>query len=130
MVQKEEKIKHVEAKLKEKEITDRAKDTITKKDQEITALNTKVENIAKQVESEKFIQSQRMEADLNVKLEACKSELAENIMNGCRMERKIQSFEEENAKLQKNILLLIAQRLPDITQPALLICLPINLQFI
>jgi hypothetical protein len=47
-----EEKKELEAKLKEKEIIDRAKDALAKKDQEIAALSTKVENIAKQVESE------------------------------------------------------------------------------
>ncbi len=47
-----EKEKGLEAELKEKDIINRAKEALTKKDQEITVLNTKVENIAKQVESD------------------------------------------------------------------------------
>lgn len=52
-----EKEKELEAKLKEKDIIERAKEALNKKDQEITALNTKVENITKQVESEAKIKS-------------------------------------------------------------------------
>jgi len=52
-----EKEKELEAKLKEKDIIDRAKDALNKKDQEIVALNTKVENISKQVESDAKIKS-------------------------------------------------------------------------
>lgn len=47
-----EKEKELENKLKEQVIIDRAKDAITKKDQEIIELNSKVDNIAKQVESD------------------------------------------------------------------------------
>jgi len=47
-----EKEKSLEAQLKEKDIINRAKEALAKKDQEITNLNTKVENIAKQVESD------------------------------------------------------------------------------
>ena len=52
-----EKEKELEAKLKEKDIIERAKDALNKKDQEIISLNTKVENIAKQVESDSKIKS-------------------------------------------------------------------------
>lgn len=52
-----EKQKELEARLKEKDIIDRAKDALNKKDQEIASLNTKVENIAKQVESDTKIKS-------------------------------------------------------------------------
>lgn len=52
-----EKEKELEAKLKEKEIIDRAKEALNKKDLEIASLNTKVENIAKEVESEAKIKS-------------------------------------------------------------------------
>ncbi|MCL4384563.1 DUF2130 domain-containing protein [Patescibacteria group bacterium] len=47
-----EEKKELEAKLKEKDIYDRAKEALNKKEQEITVLNTKIENIAKQVESD------------------------------------------------------------------------------
>lgn len=47
-----EKEKGLEAELKEKDIVNRAKEALAKKDQEISILNTKVENIAKQVESD------------------------------------------------------------------------------
>ncbi len=46
-----EKELELKAELKEKDIINRAKEALAKKDQEIVALNTKVENIAKQVES-------------------------------------------------------------------------------
>ncbi len=52
-----EKEKILEAKLKEKEIIDRAKDALSKKDQEIATLNTKLESIGKQVESEAHVKS-------------------------------------------------------------------------
>lgn len=52
-----EKEKELEARLKEKDIIDRAKEALNKKDQEIASLNTKVENIAKQVESDAKIKS-------------------------------------------------------------------------
>jgi len=47
-----EKEKGLENELKEKDIVNSAKEALLKKDQEITTLNTKVENIAKQVESD------------------------------------------------------------------------------
>ncbi len=50
--QRYEKEKTLEAELKEKDIVNRAKEALSKKDQEILALNTKIESIAKQIESE------------------------------------------------------------------------------
>lgn len=47
-----EKEKRLEAELKEKDIINRAKEELSKKEQEITVLNNKIENIAKQVESD------------------------------------------------------------------------------
>jgi hypothetical protein len=47
-----EKEKFLEAQIKEKEIIERAKDALTKKDQEITSLTTKLESISKQIEAE------------------------------------------------------------------------------
>ena len=47
-----EKELELKAEIKENDIINRAKEALAKKDQEITALNTKVENIAKQVESD------------------------------------------------------------------------------
>lgn len=47
-----EKEKTLEATIKETEIVNRAKEALSKKDQEITALNTKLENIAKQMAAE------------------------------------------------------------------------------
>jgi len=47
-----EKELELKAEIKEKDIINRAKEALAKKDQEIAALNSKVENIAKQVESD------------------------------------------------------------------------------
>ncbi len=61
-----EKEKELEAKLKEREIIERAKDAIAKKDQEIAALNTKNEIIAKQIESDikiKTLEEQKLLED-------------------------------------------------------------------
>ncbi len=52
-----EKEKSLEAEIKEKDIINKAKEALTKKDQEIIALNIKVENIAKQVESDAKIKA-------------------------------------------------------------------------
>ena len=46
------KEKALEAELKEKDIISRAKEALLKKDQEIASLSIKVDNIAKQVESD------------------------------------------------------------------------------
>ncbi len=46
------KEKELEARLKEQEIIGRAKEALTKKEQEITTLNAKLEGIAKQIESD------------------------------------------------------------------------------
>lgn len=64
--------KELEAELKEKDIINRAKEALTKKDQEITILNTKVANIAKQVESDAKVKSleekQKLEEEYRKKL--------------------------------------------------------------
>lgn len=52
-----EKEKELEAKLKEKDIIEKAREVINKKEQEIIALNTKIENIAKQAESDAKIKT-------------------------------------------------------------------------
>ncbi|MBU1457546.1 hypothetical protein KJ845_02465, partial [Patescibacteria group bacterium] len=52
-----EKEKKLEAELKEKDIINRAKEALTKKEQEITILNTKLESITKQVKSETKVES-------------------------------------------------------------------------
>ena len=52
-----EKEKELEAELKAKDIVAKAKEELTKKDQEITTLNTKLEGIVKQVESETKVKS-------------------------------------------------------------------------
>ncbi len=76
-----EEKKELEAKLKEKEIVDRAKDALAKKDQEITALNTKVENIAKQVEADSKIKAleekQSLEEEYRKKLTEKEAEIQE-----------------------------------------------------
>jgi len=67
-----EKEKSLEAELKEKDIINRAKEALTKKDQEITTLNTKLESIKKQVESEIKVKSleerQKLEEEYRKKL--------------------------------------------------------------
>lgn len=55
--QRYEKEKLLEAELKEKDIINRAKEALIKKDQEISALNAKIESIAKQIESESKLKS-------------------------------------------------------------------------
>ena len=76
-----EKEKELEAQLKEKDIINRAKEALTKKDEEITALNTKVDNIAKQVESDVKIKSleekQSLEDDYRQKLTEKEIEIQE-----------------------------------------------------
>jgi len=52
-----EEKKKLEAEIKEKEIVNQAKEALAKKDQEIATLNTKVESIAKQVESDTKLKS-------------------------------------------------------------------------
>jgi len=67
-----EKEKRFEAEIKEKDIVSRAKEALTKKDQEIIALNTKIETIAKQIESESKLRSledqQKLEENYRNKL--------------------------------------------------------------
>ncbi|MBP7768204.1 DUF2130 domain-containing protein [Candidatus Woesebacteria bacterium] len=67
-----EKEKKLEAELQAKEIIARAQAALGKKDQEITALNTRIESITKQVESESKVKSleavQRVEEDYRKKL--------------------------------------------------------------
>jgi len=67
-----EKEKGLEAELKEKDIINRAKEALTKKDQEINTLSTKLESITKQVESETRVKSleerQKLEEDYRKKL--------------------------------------------------------------
>jgi hypothetical protein len=76
-----EKEKELESKLKEKEIIDRAKDALSKKDQEIVALNAKLEGVSKQVESETKVKSleerQRLEEDYRKQLASKELEIQE-----------------------------------------------------
>lgn len=76
-----EKEKSLEAELKEKDIINRAKEALTKKDQEITALNTKLESVAKQVESETKVKSleerQKLEEEYRKKLSDKELEIQE-----------------------------------------------------
>lgn len=76
-----EKEKSLESELKEKDIVNRAKEALLKKDQEITALNTKVDNIAKQVESDtklKVLDEQKiLEEDYRKKLTEKDAEIQE-----------------------------------------------------
>lgn len=67
-----EKEKALEGKLKEKEIIDRAKDALSKKEQEIATLSAKLESIVKQVESEAHVKTleekQKIEEEYRKKL--------------------------------------------------------------
>lgn len=67
-----EKEKQLESELKEKDIVSRAKEALVKKDQEIATLNTKLEGITKQVESEIKVKSleerQKLEEEYRNKL--------------------------------------------------------------
>ena len=62
-----EKEKNFDYKIREREMLDKAKDDLNKKDQVITSLNTKLETIAKQTESEAKVktleETQRIEAE-------------------------------------------------------------------
>lgn len=76
-----EKEAALSAKLKETEIVNQAKDALTKKDQEITTLNTKIDTIAKQVEADAKIKSleekQAIEAVFHEKLTQKDAEIQE-----------------------------------------------------
>ena len=76
-----EKEKGLEAELKEKDIINRAKEALTKKDQEINTLNTRLESITKQVESETRVKSleerQKLEDDYREKLSDKELEIQE-----------------------------------------------------
>lgn len=67
-----EREKSLEAKIKEQEIIDRSKDALSKKDQEIATLNSKLEIIAKQTESDVRLKAleekQKIEEDFRQKL--------------------------------------------------------------
>jgi len=67
-----EKEKKLEAELNKQDIINKAKEALTKKDQEITTLNTKLESISKQVESETKVKSleerQKVEEEYRKKL--------------------------------------------------------------
>jgi len=76
-----EREKELEARLKEQEITDRSKDILAKKDQEIAALNSRLESIAQQTESEVKLQAlqvqQKIEEDFRQKLTDKETEVNE-----------------------------------------------------
>jgi hypothetical protein len=76
-----EREKSLEAKLKEQEIIDRSKDAISKKEQEIAALNSKLETIAKQTESDVKLKAledrQKVEEDFRQKLSDKETEISE-----------------------------------------------------
>jgi len=73
--------KEYQAKLKEQEIIDRSKEAISKKEQEIAALSSKLETIAKQTESEVKLQSleekQKIEEAFRQQLTDKEAEIAE-----------------------------------------------------
>ena len=76
-----EREKALEARLNEQEIVDRSKDAISKKDQEIAALNSKIEIIAKQTESDVKLKAledrQKIEEDFRQKLADKEAEISE-----------------------------------------------------
>lgn len=76
-----EKEKELEGKLKEKEIIDRAKDALAKKEQEIATLTTKIEGITEKVESVAKVKSleekQKIEDDYRRQLEVKEHEIQE-----------------------------------------------------
>jgi len=76
-----EREKELEAKLKEQEILERAKDTVTKKEQEIAALTSKIESIANQTEADvklKALQDQqRIEEEYRQKLTDKEAEISD-----------------------------------------------------
>ncbi len=76
-----EKEKEFEAELKEKDNINRAKEALAKKDQEITVLNTKLESVTKQVESETKVKSleerQKLEEEYRKKLSDKELEIQE-----------------------------------------------------
>jgi len=67
-----EREKELEAKLREQQIIDRSKDEIAKKELEIAALNSKIENVVKQTESDVKLKSleekQKIEEEFRQKL--------------------------------------------------------------
>lgn len=76
-----EKEKQLESELKEKDLISRAKEALTKKDQEIATLNTKLESIGKQIESETKVKSleqqQKLEEEYRRKLSDKELEIQE-----------------------------------------------------
>jgi len=76
-----EREKQLEARLKEQEIQERAKDALAKKEQEIAALNSKLESIANQTEADvklKALQDQqRIEEDYRQKLTDKEAEISD-----------------------------------------------------
>jgi len=76
-----EREKQLEARLKEQEILERAKDALAKKEQEIAALNSKLESIANQTEADvklKALQDQqRIEEDYRQKLTDKEAEISD-----------------------------------------------------
>ena len=76
-----EREKELEARLKEQEILERAKDAVSKKEQEIAALNSKLESIANQTEADvklKALQDQqRIEEEYRQKLTDKEAEISD-----------------------------------------------------
>ena len=76
-----EREKELELELKEKDISSKSKDDISKKEQEIAALNSKLETIAKQTESdvklEALEEKQKIEESFRQKLNDKDAEISE-----------------------------------------------------
>ncbi|MDN5274587.1 MAG: hypothetical protein JWP06_488 [Candidatus Saccharibacteria bacterium] len=74
-----ERQKELEAKLKEQEIVDRSREVISKKEQEIAGLNSKIETIARQTESDVKLKAledrQRVEEEFRQKLSVKEAEI-------------------------------------------------------
>lgn len=92
-----EKEKNFDYKIREREMLDKAKDDLNKKDQVITSLNTKLETIAKQTESEAKVktleETQRIEAEYRKIVSDKEAEIQEVIHQKDLSDQKLKSAE-------------------------------------
>jgi len=97
-----EKEKGLEAELKEKEIISRAKEALSNKEQEIASLNTKVENIARQVETDAklkaLLEKNALEDEYQKKLSQKEAEIQE-VKHQKELERQKLQDELEASKI-------------------------------
>jgi hypothetical protein len=104
-----EREKELEARLKEQEITDRSKDAIAKKEQEIAALNSRLETIAKQTESDVKLKAledkQKIEEDFRQKLTDKEVEISEikheKILSEEKLKEQVRSSETALVSLKE-----------------------------